>query len=154
MAGRLYTVVMTAGVMPLGSVMDLVELNPDSAKPIRIRRIRLGQTTESAVEEEQLAIAIIRGHSISGVGNAVTPRPLATGVAPAGFTVETETASIATGGSPVILYEDCWNTRSGHDVAFSDEEAPGSVNERLVVRQSATADNLTMYATFWIEELG
>jgi hypothetical protein len=155
MAGRMYTVVISGTATTAATITDLMELNPASTKPIRIRRIRMGQLSEPTTEEEQLALTIYRAHTTSGSGgSAPTPIPLTTGVAAAGFTAERMNTTVATAGSPVILLEDVWNTRAGVDLAFSAEEAPGAVNERLVVRQSATADAVTLYATFWIEELG
>jgi hypothetical protein len=154
MAGRLYTVVISGTASP-AAVFDLAEFNPTSTKPIRIRRLRLAQTSEPTTEEEQLSLTIQRGHTTSGSGgSAPTPRPLTTGIAAAGFTAEIVNTTQATAGSPVILVEDAWNTRAGMDLAFSSEEAPGAVNERLVVQSGAPADAITLRATFWIEELG
>jgi hypothetical protein len=153
MAGRLYTVVIPG--VGVGLACDLVELNPGTGKPIRLRRMRIAQTSEPTSEEEQVSIAILRGHTTSGsAGSAATVEPLTTGIPAAAVTAEVTNTTLATGGSPVILVEDAWNTRAGIDLAFSAEEAPGAVAERLVVRQTAPADSMTIWATFWIEELG
>lgn len=155
MTGRMYTVVIS-GVASPGAAFDFFELNPAAAKPIRIRRIRIAQTSEPTTEEEQLAITILRAHSTSGSGgSAPTPRPLASTDAAAGFTAETMNTTPATGGSPVTLLEDAFNTRAGYDMAFAPEEGPEAVNaERIVVTCSAPADAVTFRATIWVEENG
>jgi hypothetical protein len=156
MAGRMYTVVISGA--PTGTiVMDLLELNPSSTKPIRIRRLRIAQTSEAMSEEEQVPLTIVRGHTTSGNGGTgfdVTPAPLTSGIPGASFTAEAMNQTQASGGSPVVLLEEAWNTRAGLDLAFSSEEAPSSVNERLVVRSGGQTDAITVRATFWIEELG
>jgi len=155
MFGRMYTVVI-AGVASPAAAFDLFELNPTAAKPIRLRRLRIAQTTEPTSEEEMLGITIIRAQSTSGSGgSATTPQPLNSSDAAAGFTAETMNTTKATGGTPVTLMEDVTNTRVGYDMAFAPEEAPESVNaERLVVTCTAPADAVTFRATAWVEELG
>lgn len=153
--GRVYTVVISGTASP-AAAFDLFEFNPNSAKPIRIRRIRIAQTSEPTTEEEQLGLTIQRGHSTSGSGgSAPTPRPLTSTDAAAGFTAETMNTTQATGGTPVVLVEDAWNTRAGCDIAFAPEECPEAVNgERLVIQSTAPADAVTIRATVWVEELG
>lgn len=155
MLGRMYTVVISGTASP-AAAFDLFEVNPNSAKPVRIRRIRIGQTSEPATEEEQLALTIQRAHSTSGSGgSAPTPRPLNSTNTAAGFTAEVMNTTQATGGSPVILFEDSWNTRAGYDMPFAPEESPEAVNaERIVLQSSAPADAVTIRATLWIEEMG
>lgn len=155
MFGRMYTVVI-AGVASPAAAFDFFEFNPNSAKPIRLRRVRIAQTTEPTTEEEQLGITIIRAHSTSGSGgSATTPQPLNSTDTAAGVTAETMNTTKATGGSPVTLMEDVMNIRIGYDIAFAPEEAPEAVNgERLVVTCTAPADAITFRATAWVEELG
>lgn len=156
MYGRMYTVTIS-GVASPAAAFDFLEIVPNTVKPIRLRRIRIGQTSETTAEEEQLAISVIRGHATSGSGGDTTPDGggLNSTDTAAGFTAETMNTTIASTGTPVNLVEDAWNTRSGYDMAFAPEEAPEAVNgERLVVRSAAPADAVTIRATFWIEELG
>lgn len=155
MTGRMYTVVISGVASPVAA-FDFLELNPAAAKPVRIRRIRIAQTSEPTTEEEQLAITIQRGHTTSGSGgSAPTPRPLNSTTPVAGFAAETMNTTQATAGTPVVLFEDAWNTRAGLDMAFAPEEAPEAVNaERLVIQSSAPADAVTIRATVWVEELG
>jgi len=155
MMGRVYTVVIS-GVASPAAAFDFFELNPAAAKPVRILRIRIAQTSEPTTEEEQLALTIQRAHSTSGSGgSAPTPRPVNSSAAAAGFTAETMNTTQATGGTPVVLFEDAWNTRAGFDMAFAPEEAFMAVNaERVVVQSAAPADAVTIRATLWVEELG
>ena len=155
MTGRMYTVVIS-GVASPAAAFDLFELNAAAEKPIRVRRIRIAQTSEPTAEEEQLALTIVRDQSTSGSGgSAPTPRPLNKTAPAAGLAAETMNTTVATGGTPVILVEDAWNTRAGVDLAFAPEEAPEASNgQRLVVTSSAPADAVTIRATLWVEELG
>lgn len=152
--GRVYTVPIS-GVASPAAAFDLFEFVPATAKPIRLLRIRIAQTSEPTTEEEQLALTIRRANSTSGSGgSAPTPTPLNSADSAAGFTAETMNTTIATGGTPVVVVEDAWNTRSGCDIAFAPEEAPEAVNgERLVVASSAPADAVTIRGTAWVEEL-
>lgn len=154
MTGRVYTVVIS-GVASPAAAFDLFEFNPAAAKPIRLLRLRIAQTSELTTEEEQLALTISRGHATSGSGgSAPTPVPLNSADTAAGFTAETMNTTIASTGTPVLPLEDAWNTRAGYDMSFSPEEAPEAVNaERLVVRSAAPADAVTIRATAWVMEL-
>lgn len=153
--GRVYTVVIS-GVASPAAAFDFFELNPATAKPIKILRIKIAQTSEPTTEEEQLALTIKRAFSTSGSGgSAPTPIPLVSTDSAAGFTAETMNTTVASGGTPVTLIEDAWNTRAGLDLAFAPEETPEAVNgERLVVTSSAPADAVTIRATIWVEERG
>ncbi|MEK6323612.1 MAG: hypothetical protein AABN33_18380 [Acidobacteriota bacterium] len=157
MTGRMSTITISGVVSP-AAVFDFYEIVCAVAKPIRIRRIRIAQTSEPpTTDEEQLALTVIRGHTTSGSGGDTTPDGgvlCSTTPAP-GYTAETMNTSIASAGTPVNLVEDAWNTRAGYDMAFAPEEAPEAVNgERLVLRSAAPADAVTIRATMWVEELG
>lgn len=155
MIGRVYTVVISAVASP-AAAFDLFEFNPAAAKPIRLLRIRLTQTSEPTSEEEQLRVSIIRAQSTSGSGgSAPTPRPCNTTDPAAGFAAETMNTTVATGGSPVTLGEYAINIRAGDDLALAPEECIEAVNaERLVVTCSAPADAITFDATCWVMEKG
>jgi hypothetical protein len=155
MAGRMYTI-SVSGVASPAAAFDFVEVNPASNKPVRIRRIRIAQTSEPTTEEEQLALTVVRGHTTSGSGGDTTPDggALNPNEAAAGYTAETMNTTIASAGTAVNLVEDAWNTRAGYDLAFAPEEAPETVNGTLlVVRSGAPADAVTIRATVWVEEL-
>lgn len=146
-----------SGVASPAAIFDFLELVCATAKPCRVRRIRIAQNSEPTTEEEQLDLTVIRGHATSGSGGDTTPDGgVLNSTTPAvGYTAETMNTTIASTGSPINLVEDAWNTRAGYDMAFAPEEAPEIVNaERLVVRSGAPADAVTIRATFWVEELG
>lgn len=153
--GRLYTITIS-GVASPAAAFDFVEINAASNKPVRIRRIRIAQTSEATTEEEQLAITVVRGHTTSGSGGDTTPDggPLNPNDSAAGYTAETMNTTIASSGTPINLVEDAWNTRAGYDMAFAPEEAPESINGNLlVIRSAAPVDAVTIRATVWVEEL-
>ena len=155
MKGRVYTIVVE-GVASPAAAFDFLEINPAAEKPVRLLRLRIAQTSEPTTEEEQLSLSIIRAQSTSGSGgSAPTPRPVNLADAAAGFTAETMNTTVATGGTPITLMTDAWNTRAGYDMAFAPEECIGSVNgTRLVVTSGAPADAVTIRLTAWIEEVG
>lgn len=154
--GRMSTVTIS-GVASPAAAFDFLELVGAAAKPVRITRILIAQTSEPTTEEEQLALTVVRGHATSGSGGDTTPDGgalVSTDTTP-GYTAETMNTTIASTGTPVNLVEDAWNTRAGRDLALSPEESPWAVNgERIVVRSSAPADAVTIRATFFIEEEG
>jgi hypothetical protein len=155
MSGRIYTISIS-GVASPAAAFDFVEINAAANKPVRIRRIRIAQTSEPTTEEEQLAITVVRGHTTSGSGGDTTPDGGALSVSDSAsaFTAETMNTTIASAGTAVNLVEDAWNTRAGYDMAFAPEEAPESINANLlVVRSSAPADAITIRGTVWVEEL-
>lgn len=155
MSGRVYTVPISAVASP-AAAFDLFEFNPASAKPIELIRIRLGQTSEPTTEEEQLRITVKRAQSTSGSGgSAPTPAPLNSTNTAAGFAAETMNTTVATGGSPITVFDDVMNIRAGYDMAFAPDECPEAVNgERLVVTCSAPADAVTFSGTAWVKERG
>ena len=156
MIGRMYTVVIGGVASPAAAIFDLWEVTPVAAKPIRIRRVRLAQTSEPTSEEEQLGISIVRGHTTSGSGGsqAVTPTILLATDTAAAFTADTMNTTIASGGTTNTPFQDAWNTRAGYDMAFAPEEAIMAVNAtRLVVRSAAPADAITIRGTLWVEEM-
>lgn len=155
MHGRMYTITIS-GIASPATAFDFVEISPAANKPVRLRRIRIAQTTEPTTEEEQLAITVVRGHTTTGSGGDTTPDGgvLSPANTASGYTAETMNTTIASAGTAVNLVEDAWNTRSGYDMAFAPEEAPECINGvLLVVRSSAPADAVTIRGTIWVEEM-
>ena len=152
---RVYTVVIPGTASP-AAAFDLFELVPAAAKPIKLLRLRIAQTSEPTTEEEQIPLSIIRGYTSSGSGGSTpTAIPVKSTDTAAGFTPEAMNTTQASGGSPVTLLEDAWNTRAGCDIALAPEEGFMAVNgERLVVASGAPADAVTIRATLWFGELG
>lgn len=152
MNGRMYKVPFSAAVTV---AQDLLEFNPATAKPIRLRRLFIGQSSDT--DSEQLEITIKRGATTSGSGgSAPTPRPTCSSDSAAGFTAEANNTTRATGGSPITLGEFGFNVLNGVDICFIPEETDEAVNgERLVIGLETTpADSLTIQGTAVIEELG
>lgn len=153
--GRMYSITIS-GVASPAAAFDFLEISPAANKPVRLRRIRIAQTSEPTTEEEQLALTVVRGHTTSGSGGDTTPDGgvLSPGDSASGYTAETMNTTIASAGTAVNLVEDAWNTRAGYDLAFAPEEAPECINGvLLVVRSGAPADAVTIRATFWVEEI-
>ena len=151
----MYTITIS-GVASPATAFDFLEISPAANKPVKLRRIRIAQTSEPTTEEEQLAITVVRGHTTSGSGGDTTPDggSLGPATAASAYTAETMNTTIASAGTGVNLVEDAWNTRSGYDMAFAPEEAPMCINGvLLVVRSAAPADAVTIRATFWVEEM-
>ena len=156
MYGRTYNAVISGTASP-AAAFDLFEINAAAAKPFRLLRLRLGQTSEPTTEEEQLALTIRTGYTSSGSGGsaAASPAPTNPSDSAAGATFESMNTTQASGGSPVICYEDVWNIRAGCDIAWAPEEAPECVGGgRLVIQSGAPADAVTIRGTATIMELG
>lgn len=156
MSGRISTVTIS-GVASPAAAFDFLEVVPAAAKPVRLLRILIAQTSESTSEEAQIALTVNRGHTTSGSGGDTTPDGgmLVSTDTAIGYVAETMNTTIASAGTAVNLVEAAWNTRAGIDLAFSPEEAPEAVNgERLVIRSAAPTSAVTIRATFWIEEQG
>jgi hypothetical protein len=159
--GRIYTVPFSAGtVTNAGGNADLWELLPADDKPIKLRGFRLGQTSEVAdAAEEGLEIQIIRlGATVTGVdGTSVTPVPLDSADAAAGFTAEKNGAGVATtSGTTTVIESLAWNNRmSPCEVWYPDERfsPKAKQGEGLFIRLISTvADDITFAGTAWVEE--
>lgn len=157
MQGRTYTVVMDGvSVTNAGGDADIFELTPADDRPIRI----LGWTIDVSSEvgdaaEEILRYAWIRGHTTSGNGTSVTPRPAQGLDTAAGFTAEYNGATIASAGTGVTLYSGAFNVRSGERIFLPPECRFGAsqADTTLVLRLLSTvADDVTMSATAFVEE--
>lgn len=159
---RFYTVPYTGTLTLAGTDADLFELLPVDDKPIRLRGIKLGQTTEIGdAAEEGLRISIIRlpATVTSGSGGStVTPVAIDSHASAAGFTSEANNSTVATtSGTAVILEEFVWNVRiSPMEMMWALEEMAPIVyhGEALVVRcQSTVLDDLTIAITAQVEEI-
>lgn len=142
---------------------DLVALRPAADKPIRLRGLRLCQTTEVGdTAEEGLRITIRRFTATvtngSG-GSAVTPVPCDDIDTAAGFTARVNDATIATTtGTNEVKEELGWNVRNTpFEVWWPDENyAPHcrlSANALIVRCETTAADAIDMQVTAWVEEI-
>jgi hypothetical protein len=159
--GRIYTVPYTGTLTNAGGNADLFELTPTDDKPIHLRGLILGQTSEVGdATEEAISISIIHlGATVStGNGTAVTPVPVDVGVdVAAGFAAEANGATVATtSGTATTLAEFAWNLRaSPYELWFPDERFAPTVRQAaaLVVRCNTTvADDVTICVTAFVEE--
>jgi len=158
--GRIYAVPFNATVANAGGTADLWEFIPADDKPIKIRGFRLGQTSETGdTAEESVRITITRLASAvtSSNGTSVTPVPLDSADAAAGFTSEYNGATVATtSGSTTVVEELAWNLRMSPmeiwypDPAFAPKCKGG---EGLFIRlESTVADDISFAGTAWVEE--
>jgi hypothetical protein len=159
--GRIYTVPFSAGtVTNAGGNADLWEFLPADDKPIKLRGFRLGQTSEVAdAAEEAVEIQVIRlGATVTGSnGTSVTPVPLDSADAAAGFTAEKNGATVATtDGTTTVVESLAWNLRgSPCEVWYPDERfcPKAKQGEGLFIRLISTvADDVTFAGCAWVEE--
>lgn len=156
--GRMYSITFQAqSITTANADYDLFEIAPADDKPVALHWVSLGQTTELGDSaEEQLRIAIIRGHATGGNGSAATVAAFDPNGAAAGAVCETVGSTIASAGSPVTLAEHVFNVRIGLDLLFPPECRPYCTQGQtlLTVRlMSTVADDLTMSGTCYFEEV-
>ena len=156
----MYTVPYSGTLTNAGGNADLFELTPADDKPIRLRGLVLGQTSEVAdAAEEGLRVSIIHlGATVtSGDGTSVTPVPLDPSDAAAGFTSEANGATVATtSGTATTVEEAAWNIRMSPlerwwpDERFAPMARQGAA---IVVRcQTTVADDISIAITAYVEE--
>ena len=159
--GRIYAVPYTGTLTNAGGNADLFEFVPADDKPIHLRGLILGQTSEVGdATEEAVSISIMHlaATFTSSNGTAVTPVPVDVGVnVAAGFTAEANGATVATSsGTSTVVVEFAWNLRaSPYELWFPDERFAPTCRQAagLVVRCNTTvADDVVICCTAWIEE--
>lgn len=157
---RIYACPWTATVTNAGGNVDLWEFLPADDKPIKLVGFRLGQTSEVGDSaEEGLRISIIRlTATVTGSdGTSITPVPMDSADAAAGFTSEYAGAAVATtSGTTTIIEELAWNNRNSPlEIWYPDPQLRPKVKqgEGLFIRQQTTAaDDYTFAGVAWIEE--
>jgi hypothetical protein len=156
---RIYTVSFSGTLTNAGGDADLLEVLPADDKPVKLVQIDLGQTSEVGdAAEEGLRISVIRlpATVTGGNGTATTGRPMDSADAAAGFAAETNGATVATtDGTAVTLGEYGWNIRGPFCQPYPDPamRPKAKQGEALIVRcQTTAADDLTIQATFTLEE--
>lgn len=159
--GRIYSVPFPAGtVTNAGGNADLWELMPAANKPIKLRGFRFGQISEVAdAAEEGVEIQVLRmAATVTGSnGTGVTPVPMDSADAAAGFTAEVNGATVATTSGATTIVESCpWNIRNSPlEVWYPDERfCPKAKSaEGLFIRLLTTvADDITFGGCAWVEE--
>lgn len=157
---RIYTVSFAGTVTSAGGDTDLFELTPGDDAPIRIRGIKLGQSSDvgdAASEGVRISIIRLPATVTSGNGTSTTPRPLDTKSPAAGFTAETNGTTVATtSGTAITLEEFAWLIQaSPYETWWPDADfAPTArQTEALVVRlQTTLADDISAACTVYVEE--
>jgi hypothetical protein len=159
--GRIYAVPFAgATVTNAGGNADLWEFLPAANKPIKLRGFRIGQISEVGdAAEEGVEIQVIRmAATVTGSnGTGVTPVPMDSADAAAGFTAEVNGATVATtSGATTIIESLPFNLRgSPLEIWYPDERfCPKAKNaEGLFIRLLTTvADDITFGGVAWVEE--
>lgn len=158
---RIYSVPFAGGtVTNAGGNADLWEFLPADDKPIKLRGFSFGQISEVGdTAEEGVEIQVIRlGATVTGSnGSSVTPVPMDSADTAAGFTAETNGATVATtSGTTTIVQSVPWNLRASPcEVWYPDERfcPKAKQGEGLFIRLITTlADDITFGGVAWIEE--
>lgn len=146
---------------------DVFEIVAPSDSRVRIRDCAIGQYSDLGdAAAEILSVRVIRGFTTGGSGGAsVTPANLRPWSRAAGSAVERNNTTVAD-GTGVDLVAATFNIAAGwclRDVLRGGRLGPPleddefiylEASERLVVRITAPADELTLNATLVFEELG
>jgi len=153
--GRVYTAVFQAAAV--SAAQDLFMLLASSTVPIKIHAIYIGQSSDAGdAQDELLRITLKRGMSTSGSGGS-TPTPVALnpGDPASGVTAHANDTTASSGGTIVVLDEQCFNVRAGYVYVPTPEARPVvPAGGRLAVNlPTAPADALTMSGTIYFEEL-
>lgn len=141
------------------AAQDVFEIVAGSTTRVRLHEVRLGQTTDFGdATAEGLSVTLIRGFTTTGSGGAaVTPVNLSghANALPAASTVKRNNTTLAQDGSGATIFADAWNIADSWYYTPANEQMPIlEKDQRLVVRVSAPADEITMNATLVFEEIG
>lgn len=159
---RIYSVIFeNVTLTAAGTDQDLFAITPAAQKPVKFLGLTLdnvGGTADAGdAQEEDVRLAVIRGHATVGSGGAAaTPRPLNSSVdTAAGFTARTNDTTLTSAGTPVTLNALGWNVRIGLREFWPDELQPGAsvTDVTMVVRMLSTlADDLPASGTLYVAE--
>lgn len=144
-----------------GGNADLWEINPADDRPVRLRAVVLGQTSEvQDTEEEGLRVSILRllATVTSGNGTAGTEEALGESGQSASFTWEYNGSTVATtSGTTETLAQLGWiNRQSPMELWFPDERfCPKAVQgEALIIRlEDTVADDMSFAGFAIVEEI-
>jgi len=152
--GRIYSATFSA--VAVTAVQDFFEINPASAKSVRILGLFISQYSDVGdAQDELLSWAVKRGATTSGsAGSTPTAVPINPGDTAFGGTVEANNTTRASAGTIVTLHADTFNVRAGL-VWVPPPEMRWGVDggSRLIIGlEVAPADSLTMNGTVYFEE--
>ena len=151
---RVYTVEFESDAATTGD--DLFELDAAAEKPIEVIGMFLSQSTEVGdAAEEMIRYRIIRGHTTSGSGGAsVTPRPVDSTDAAAGFVCEVGNTTVASAGTAVNLHSGNFNVRVGEQIWLPEGCGWCTSGTSLLVCRlvAAPADSVSFTGTLYVRE--
>lgn len=160
--GQMWSIPWTGTVTLAGGNVDLWEILPAAEKPVLLRMIRLGQTSEvKDAEEEGLRVSVkrLRATVTGGSGgSAGAPENIALANQAPGFASEINNTTVATtSGDTEVIDEIGWiNRQTPLEIWYPDERfCPRGQNaEALVIRLETTvADDITFVGSIIVEEL-
>lgn len=160
---RLYAVPFSGTVTAAGGDVDLWSFQPADDRPIKIRKITLGQISEVGdAQEEGLRVTVRRMTATFTVGSGGSSVTAAAPIGDAGGSVWSFTARIndttvaTTSGTNQVLDEIAWNERNTPLPTIYEEldMCPAAKQtEALVVRCETTlADDMTFSGVIVIQE--
>ncbi len=161
---------MTVFTAPFSAVaisvaQDLFEIVAPSDSRVRLLEIDIGQYTDFGdAAAEILSLTIHRGHTTSGSGGStVTPANVNPYGRAAGATVEANNTTVAT-TSGTLLWATTWHVQAGF-IWRPPEDMPRGLDpfrrhilikpsQRLVIRITVPADEITTNGSILFEEIG
>lgn len=153
---RMYTVVdENRSCVTTDGDVDFLELDAATDLPIELVGLKIHVLTEvQEAQEEWLRFKLIRGHTTSSNGTAVTARPVSPADSAAGFTAEVYGATIASAGTAVDLDAFGIQVRAGDQIIYPEGcSFWTSGSSLLVVRlMAAAADNFSYTLTAYVQE--
>lgn len=138
--------------------VDLVALVSADDIPIKIRAIRVWQTSDVGdAQDEILTINVVRGNTSAGTGGAAgTQVPKNPKDVAASFTSRVGDTTAASAGTAVTAYSTGWNVRAPFEMVFPEDQMVGTDQGTgfLVVRLGgAPADAITIGCSVDVWEL-
>ncbi len=147
--------VATFSAVAVSAAQDVFEIVAPSNKRVRIYEVVLGQYSDAGdAAAEILSVTMVRGYTTSGTdGSSVTPVNIS-GISSesATSTVERNNTTVASGGTAAVVRAEAWNIQ-GPYFMIGDNNLVLEASQRLVVRITAPADELTMNGTLIFEEI-
>lgn len=157
----IYTAVFSGVATGIATPQDVFEITTGTESRVSIREIRIGQFSDFGdAQAEILEVSILRGPAATFAsgsgGTSATPVNLGSWSRAATAAVEVNNTTLAVGGTPDTALVDIFNVAAGWWYYPPDAERihmdSGANAERLVVRMTGAADDLTLSGTIVFEE--
>jgi len=145
----------TFAAIAVTAAQDVWEIATPATTRGRLREVRIGQYSDVGdAAAELISVQIIRGYTTTGSGGAsVTPVNLRPWSRAAVCTVKRNNTTVAQDGTGSVLFSDTFNIASGLWYRPAESEMIYlDASQRLVVRITAPADELSMNSTLVFEE--